>query len=169
MKWRSLKRSRRIDTAPRRHALRRPRDHAHVAPRWLKKKCEIAIRSDHVRGLAPPHMTEPAQVTEIRCGMARNGLEQTLERTGASIQKSMQIRESTVRSIEPVENDRSVVMQDRHASRMQRQRGVRRAVRARSGREWSGDFSMLSSHGRRSSLPSRSSPGLQLSYCSSVF
>ena len=163
MKWRSLKRSRRIDTAPRRHALRRPRDHADVAPRWLKKKCEIAIRSDHVRGPDPPHMTGPARVMEIRCGTVRSGLEQTLERTGASTPKSMQIRESTVQSIERVENDRFVGMHERHVTQMRQQLEVWRAVRLRSGREWSGDSSMRLLHGLRSSPPSRSSPESQSS------
>jgi hypothetical protein len=122
------------------------------------------MQSDHVRGLAPPHMTEPAQVMEIRCGTVRSGLEQTLERTGASIQKSMQIRESTVRSTGLVGNDRSVAMHDRHVSRMRQELEVQRAARWRSGREWSGDSSMHLLHGLRSSPPSRSSPEL-LSSC----
>ena len=121
------------------------------------------MRSGHVRGPAPPHMTEPARVMEIRCGTVRSGLEQTRERTGVSIQKSMQIRESTVRSTGRVGNDRFVGMHDRHVSRMRQQLVVRRASRLRSGREWSGDSSMHLLRGLRSSPPSRSSPELQSS------
>ena len=118
-----------------RHVLRRLREHARAVQRCLKSRREITMQIDHVRGPARPLMTEPVQVMEIRCGTVRSGLEQTLERIGALIQKSMQTRESTVRSIGRVGNDRFVVMQDRHDSPMPQDLEVRRAARWRSGRE----------------------------------
>lgn len=63
-------------------------------------------------------MTEPAQVMEIKSGTGRSGLEQILERTGASIRKSMQTHESTARSIVRVGNVQFVAMEGRHVSRM---------------------------------------------------
>jgi hypothetical protein len=160
MKWRSLRRSLQIDTVQPRRTQRRRHDHARVVLQPLKRQRQAKDRSGHVRDQGQPHTTERVRVTKIRSGMVLSGSVQILERTGVSIRKSMQIRESTARSIAPVANDRFDVMDERRARRSLPEQRGRRRVPLRSGRESSGDSSMRSSPGLLCSPLSRSFPVL---------